>query len=233
MEITMKNYGNKLVAFALLLSMNAAFSMEKPTITMTVAPSTTETIEAQKTALFDAINKSSQAVAKGGETKEDQVATYAREIENLFTTAHDKKALANAVDAKGYPALHKAMQFPRITEILIKNGADYNALVHNNYPIFRDVMYSNNIPTIKQYLRQGDLNLSYADAGGLTPLHLAVSQGPAEAAFLLIEAGADVNAKTKTGQSVLFYAKIASPRKVSAEDKAKIIQMLKDKGAQE
>jgi ankyrin repeat protein len=229
----MKNYVNKLLTIALLGSSGAAFSMEKPTITMKVSPSQAETFEQEKAALFDAINKSSLALASSGQTKEDQIAGYAREIENLFNKAADKKALANALDAKGSPALHKAIQFPRITEILIKNGANYNALVNNNYPIFRDVMYSNNIPTIKQYLRQGDLNLNYADAGGLTPLHLAVSQGPAEAAFLLIEAGADVNAKTKTGQSVLFFAKMASPRKVSAEDKAKIIQMLKDKGAQE
>ncbi len=229
----MKNYGDKFLALVLLLSSGGAFAMEKPTITMKIAPNQTQTFEAQKAELFNAINKSSLASAGTAQTKEDQIATHAREIENLFARAADKKALANAVDSKGYPALHKAIQLPRITEILIKNGADYNALVNNNYPIFRDVMYSNNIPTIKQYLRQGDLNLNYADAVGLTPLHLAVSQGPAEAAFLLIEAGADVNAKTKTGQSVLFFAKIASPRKVSAEDKAKIIQMLKDKGAQE
>ena len=62
-----------------------------------------------------------------------------------------------------------------------------------------------NIEAVKQHLAAGaDVNVK--DARGMTPLHLATSNGQKEIVEPLIAAGADVNAKMNNGMTPLDTA---------------------------
>ena len=63
------------------------------------------------------------------------------------------------------------------------------------------------IETVKQHLAAGtDVNAKNDPYGEMTPLHLAASQGQKEVVELLIEKGADVNAKLEGGRTPLDVA---------------------------
>ena len=67
-------------------------------------------------------------------------------------------------------------------------------------------VFDGNIGAVKQHLDAGtDVNAKSA-GGKLTPLHLAARSGQKEIAQLLIAKGADVNAKTKRGDTPLDQA---------------------------
>ena len=84
--------------------------------------------------------------------------------------------------------------------------------------------------SVKELLH-ANANVNQADNYGITPLMMAVSQGPADAVQFLILAGADVNAEDKGGQTVWNYSNFSSPKKVSPEQKAEIQKLLEEKKA--
>ena len=126
----------------------------------------------------------------------------------------------------GETCLHAAARnnFAEAARILIKHGCDVHATDdQGRYAIHctGGTVY-NTTNTIKFLLEEAgkreDVNLR--DFSGRTPLHLATSAGNGDAASVLIQYGADVNAVTNEGNTPLHCARNST-----------IYQLLKDKGA--
>ena len=82
-----------------------------------------------------------------------------------------------------------------------------------------------NIEAVKQHLAAGaDVNVK--DARGMTPLHLATSNGQKEIVEPLIAAGADVNAKMNNGMTPLDVTSVIPPN----SNKTEIIDLLRKHG---
>jgi len=82
-----------------------------------------------------------------------------------------------------------------------------------------------NVEAVKQHLAAGaDVNVK--DARGMTPLHLATSNGQKEIVEPLIAAGADVNAKMNNGMTPLDVTSVIPPN----SNKTEIIDLLRKHG---
>ena len=80
----------------------------------------------------------------------------------------------NAESTRGETPLHYSMDKPKITKVLIENGANVNAKINSSF----NIKINGEITNVLE---------------NFTPLHLAVMNDNIETAKLLIEHGADVN----------------------------------------
>jgi len=138
----------------------------------------------------------------------------------------DSGAAVNAQDRYGVTALMYAAisGSPGIMDRLIKEGADVNAQdIDGRTALIETLTTENDCPPkiIRALLNAGaDPNVTIY--GGLTPLMLAAT-GNSEVINILIEAGADVNARDGRGRTALQRAKFSQEN----------IQVLKNAGAEE
>lgn len=207
----------------LLFSGAIAFGMEPEMSIMPVPTQPTvepqETLSTETALLFNAINKKD-----------------AHEVENILSklTKENAKAIVNSYDKLGKTPLFRAIgaNDAKIVHLLFEHGADPNVSTKTlgALPPLREAMIAGNIDIIKELIRN-NADVNKADNYFITPLMMAVSQGPAQAAFLLMEAGADVNAEDRGGQTVWNYSTFSSQNKVSSEQKAEIQRMLEAKNA--
>lgn len=98
-------------------------------------------------------------------------------------------SLANARDDTGVPALAIARynQRTEIVDLLLSRGARLD--------IWMAAMFGN-MDVLKTELERDPASIHAKSADGWTPLHLAAFFNQADAALALIEAGADVNARS-------------------------------------
>src|SRR5499433_3240038 len=107
----------------------------------------------------------------------------------------DKGANVNAKNGRGSTPLHWAIHDEAKVRLLLAKGADVNTKqAQGRTPLFLAAMLGNGVPTIRLLLARGaDPNL--ASANGQTPLMMAAARGNVDGMRLLIEKGAEVNAK--------------------------------------
>ncbi len=101
-------------------------------------------------------------------------------------------------------------------------------------PLIFNFIRNNKLTEVRFLLEQGAIVRSTTDQGGRTPLHEAALYGYVDIARLLIERGADVNAKNVRGEPPLFYAEgglIAGPQPTASH--AEVAKLLRDHGARE
>ena len=109
------------------------------------------------------------------------------------------RARINHANVDGETALHQSFRDNKITEFLLKHGANVNALnIYEWTPLHYAALYDDFLAST-QHLLAHDANPNAADDEGLTPLHLTVQNGSIQTAALLIEAGANRKAKDKQG----------------------------------
>jgi len=153
-----------------------------------------------------------------------------------------KGADVHTGDSVGFTALHGAAAVGDVETmtLLIEKGADVNAPSMANLgftPLINAVM-SRETTAVKLLLSKGaKVNAATAtdkppmvkngkiDLGGETALHFAVPYGPPELVKVLLDAGADVNAKNIQGMTPLMWA-VASDYQ-----NPEIIRMLLARGA--
>lgn len=113
-----------------------------------------------------------------------------------------------------------------VVNALIEAGAELNPKHFMGLsPFCLALQFSKDITFIKALLAKGaDVNLR--GGNGVTPIMVAASASPPEVVQLLIEAGADVNAKTDEGEITALSAAVEAGR----DD---IVQLLKRAGAVE
>lgn len=86
-----------------------------------------------------------------------------------------------------------------IARLLIERGADLNTLNHRGYDaVFMAVLCGHTakgLPWLLQLLHTKGMNLNRFDRSGATPLHLCAERNLARPVRMLVDAGADVNAR--------------------------------------
>lgn len=105
----------------------------------------------------------------------------------------------------GWLSIHYATYFKRLPVIihLASLGCDLNARDDNGYTPLHICMYSRisideKLAIVKFFIDQG-VDLNTVNNKGYTPLHLAASLGLTDIVLLLIDNGADVDARTVDG----------------------------------
>ncbi|KAJ6641244.1 Ankyrin-3 [Pseudolycoriella hygida] len=156
-------------------------------------------------------------------------------IEENFELLLKSGADMEAVNENGQNALEYAVvgQNSMAVEILLRNGANPNQFDNNN----RTSMLQATIPrgyypsaSITESLVKHGADVNLANEQGETPLHIAIKEGNPRTPPILINHGANVNAKEKTqNRTPLHYVAIYG--RWSEEDRMSIAEMLLDHGA--
>jgi ankyrin repeat protein/L-ascorbate metabolism protein UlaG (beta-lactamase superfamily) len=102
-----------------------------------------------------------------------------------------------------YAALHGT---PEIVSLLIKKGADVNAVSQNGWWPLGLAAGRGNLQKTAMLLAAGAKPDIRDQDSGLTILHVAAAKGFGKISAMLIEKGADVNAKDPHGRTPLYYA---------------------------
>lgn len=138
------------------------------------------------------------------------------EIKSLIEIGED----INSIDEHGHTPLHLVINHvpwskgKSITKFLIENGADVNATDQNgvsplqmalNHGVISELMASldkDNLEVIQMLIEAG-ANVNHKDECDNTPLHVACKQGYLQAFEKLVKHGADLQAKTKSQETLL------------------------------
>lgn len=117
----------------------------------------------------------------------------------------EKGANVNSKDKYGDTPLHAAILQGNIeiAKLLLKNGADINAKDNSGFT----VMHNCHSPEVVAYLIEKGADINARDRLGLTPLHWAVKQGYQATVELLIEYKADINIQDNYGNIPLHFTK--------------------------
>lgn len=137
---------------------------------------------------------------------------------NVFSSRGLLPLVAAASAASSYAYDDERMQ---IVDLLVKKGADVNKQQKINGLAPLHMAYGET--KVIRYLLQHGANPSITDNFRSTPLH-RLSDSSLQAAMLLIEAGADVNAQDGNGQTPLHHAAI--------DNSARFATLLISSGAQ-
>jgi len=140
-------------------------------------------------------------------------------------------SLANARDAEqGWPILLWAAMYgfsgrttslKPVVDLLLTAGAEADIFA---------AAYLNRPEDARSLLHEDASRAQAADEQGWTPLHHAAERGAAEVARLLLDAGANPNARNAAGQAPIHCAAHAGPWK--PHPAADVIALLKERGAE-
>ena len=128
----------------------------------------------------------------------------------------------------GYTALHEAVRRneSKTVQALLQAGASVNLSSNDGWTPLHIAAQQNRIEIIKALIDNGaDVNVRIADKR--TPLHVSALsnniQDKAEAFRLLIQAGADVDAQDKSGQTPLQYVSRLERRSAAANESIDVL----------
>lgn len=145
----------------------------------------------------------------------------------------------NARDTSGFSALDTAARnrAPSMIEILVAAGADPNTADQDGFFPLLHAINRNHVPSIAMLAKTG-ANLEKTTKEGISPLSWAIGDGKFFAAQALIEAGADVNARSGYEEvtplmvaATQLPAKTRSGNLVQGPQPVDLARMMIDKGA--
>ncbi len=114
------------------------------------------------------------------------------ELARLRTLLANDRGLVKAQSSDGFTPLHLACFFGQLeaAEILVRQGADVNAVSPSRIAVIHSAAASRNAAIVKLVLQAG-ANPNLQQQGGYTALHEAAMHNSLERAQALLEAGAD------------------------------------------
>ena len=133
-----------------------------------------------------------------------------------------------ATDESGWTALHQAAHIPGreiAASLLLEHGAAVNATCDFGQSPLHIATEQRNEPMIRLLVSKYNANLELQDSVSRTPLHLAIEDtrlGRSAVVTLLLELGADINAKNDKDQDAL-----AAARQLQASSIVRIIKQWK------
>jgi ankyrin repeat protein len=98
---------------------------------------------------------------------------------------------------------------------------DYSSPSAKKWPLFKEALESGNVDVVNQLIEEG-LNMNVS-RDGTTPLMLAASKGQIEIAKAIIQAGANVNARSDDGETALHMA-------AASQSQSDVIDLLMQSG---
>jgi ankyrin repeat protein len=132
-------------------------------------------------------------------------ASFAELVQLLITRGAD----LHCTDTDGWTPIHLSSYHAETTRVLIENGADANRIANYYTPLFLAAK-GNHIEVVKVLLSfNPDLEIQHDDdsySTGYTALTIATVNGYTDVVRLLLEAGANVNHRSKRNISTLQYA---------------------------
>ena len=131
----------------------------------------------------------------------------------------------NHTDSYGRTALHWAIQegYRDVMQVLIDAGAGVCVTDNESYTCLTLASVYGHTEIVRYLVGLKEMDVHHADNNGCTALHWAVQEGPPDVVQVLIDAGADMEAKDNRGRSALLRASIAG--KIAA------VKMLVEAGA--
>jgi len=94
-------------------------------------------------------------------------------------------------------------EWKEVVRILLRNGADTNAITKNHDTALVLAIYLNDKEIVEELLNHG-ANTNYAGAGE-TALHAAIAEGHFDISAILVKRGADVNAVNMSNRTSLHF----------------------------
>jgi len=122
------------------------------------------------------------------------------DIARLRSLLAGDRDLVKAQSSDGFTPLHLACFFgqPEAAEILVRHGADVNAVSPSRIGVIHSAAASRDAAIVKLVLQAGaDPNLQ--QQGGYTALHEAAMHNSVERAQALLDAGADITIRSDDG----------------------------------
>ena len=112
---------------------------------------------------------------------------------------------------KGGSPLHTASISGELTTVkmLVEAGADVRATTAQRDTCLTLAAYLGHTDTVRYLVSLPEVDLNHQDSGNCTVLHIAVQQEHADVVQVLIDAGADIEAKDDEGHSPLHLASIS------------------------
>ncbi|WP_303749323.1 ankyrin repeat domain-containing protein [Stenotrophomonas pigmentata] len=126
---------------------------------------------------------------------------------DAFLVAIERGADVNVLDEDGYPPLHTAvyLQQQKMVKVLIARGADVNLSGQDGWTPLHEAARGGNTESVQMLLDAGASLASFCtghyDPIGGYPIH----EASGAAVSLLVEHGADVEAKDEMGRTPLHY----------------------------
>eukprot|EP01113_Clastostelium_recurvatum_P026151 TRINITY_DN3138_c0_g1_i2.p1 TRINITY_DN3138_c0_g1~~TRINITY_DN3138_c0_g1_i2.p1 ORF type:complete len:830 (-),score=195.56 TRINITY_DN3138_c0_g1_i2:127-2616(-) len=161
----------------------------------------------------------------------DDVEVQATPIHHAAFSGHVECVLAlldhgahiNATDQDGATALHKAafQGHSQVVELLMEKGCNVDIADNEGASALHKASYSGKDDVIKTLLRSANLTQKDNDEG--LPLHNAAYMGHIACAQLLLDAGCDIDAPTRTGATALHMA--------ASRGQPEMVVFLMDRGA--
>nr|XP_046236197.1 ankyrin repeat domain-containing protein 53 [Scatophagus argus] len=185
---------------------------------------------------MDPVNKSGKR--RRGRRKNCKLTRKAPPDRCMFPAVGSPEKLDVSVNRQGLSVLHVAClygQLPTI-QLLVESGPGWinSSDLQGRRPVHM-VLSSQSSPNTSsclRYLLEHGADIDVTTDSGMTPLHLAASEGLLDCTEILVQAGADVSARDSNGHTPLDLARIWCCRKVARylrscawqEDKKKEMQ---------
>ena len=149
--------------------------------------------------LLAAIKRKDASAVTRGAVLDVFEAAAAGDADRVRTLLDANGSLRDAHAPDGWTPLHLAGHFRQraVIELLLARGADVNAVSHNadaNAPLHAAVAGGADVALLRRLIKAG-ARVNHRQSGGYTALHEAAAVGNADVVRMLLEAGAQPDAR--------------------------------------
>ncbi|MGB2697168.1 MAG: ankyrin repeat domain-containing protein [Candidatus Zixiibacteriota bacterium] len=130
------------------------------------------------------------------------------DLEKVKMLLKKNSELLNRLDKDGMTPLHRAIEAGKndIAGFLIEQGADINMKDKDNDSPLHYAAIFGNLEIAKKLVTNGGTSINEGNIHQMTPLHFACEKGHLDIVTLLLDSGADIDARDGLGRNALMSA---------------------------